>query len=118
MYAPQTFVIQKEKALLCLFSFGITNFWGAYINGGFTVYMIWLFALLYLRSDSNTVPLADAKLSGQLMLLKKSCYIASFLSLLKRDDIIISFSCDLFVMHQGRPVSSNRANRAQRANRK
>ena len=26
--APQKFVIPKEKALLCLFSFGITNFWG------------------------------------------------------------------------------------------
>ena len=27
--------------------------------------MTWLFALLYLLSDSTTVPLADAKLSGQ-----------------------------------------------------
>ena len=40
-------------------------------------------------------------------------YSASFFSLLKRDDIIFSFSCDLFVMHQGRSVSSNRATRGR-----
>ena len=38
MYVPQKFVIPKEKALLCPFSFGITHFWGTYINGGFTVF--------------------------------------------------------------------------------
>ena len=33
------------------------------------------------------------------------------MSLLKRDDTIFSFICDLFVMHQGRLLSSNRATR-------
>ena len=35
--APQKCVIPKEKVLLCLFSFGITNFWGAAIFSDFTV---------------------------------------------------------------------------------
>ena len=58
------------------------------------------FALLYLQSDSTTGPLADAKLSGPPDAFKKGCQITSFLSLLKRDDIIWSpatikdgFSC-------------------------
>ena len=38
MYAPKKFVIPKENRHNSAFSFGITNFWGAYINGGFTVY--------------------------------------------------------------------------------
>ena len=37
MYAPQKFGIPKEKALLCLFSFGITHFWGAAFISDFTV---------------------------------------------------------------------------------
>ena len=38
MYAPQKFVIPKEKVMLCLFSFGITNFWDADIIRGDTVF--------------------------------------------------------------------------------
>ena len=55
-------------------------------------------------------------LAAHVMLLKKGCYITSFLSLLKRDDMIFSFSCDLFVMHQG-PLSKFKSSQ-QRANRK
>ena len=36
--APQKCVIPKEKAILCLFSFGITHFWGADIIRGDTVF--------------------------------------------------------------------------------
>ena len=41
-----------------------------------------LFALLYLRSDSTTVPLADAKLSGSELrdAFNKGFQITSFLS--------------------------------------
>jgi len=46
------------------------------------------FALLYLLSDSTTVPLADAKLSGPCDAFKKGLQLKYFLSLLKRDDII------------------------------
>ena len=46
-----------------------------------------LFALIYLRTDSTTVTLADAKLSGPRDAFKKVFQIMSFLSLLKRDDI-------------------------------
>ena len=42
------------------------------------------FALLYLRSDSTTVPLADAKLSGPRDAFKEGLQRTSFLSLLKR----------------------------------
>ena len=35
--APQKVVTPKEKALLCLFSFGITTFWGASFISDFTV---------------------------------------------------------------------------------
>ena len=80
---------------------------------------IYPFALLYLRSDSTTrtVPLADAKLSGPSDSFEKRLLNSIFLSLLKRDDIIFSFSCYLFVMHQGRSVSSNRATRGQIVNK-
>ena len=44
-------------------------------------------ALLYLRSDSTRVPLADAKLSGPLDAFKKGLEITYLLSLLKRDDV-------------------------------
>ena len=54
-------------------------------DAGRLLQILLLFALLYLRSDYTAVPLADTKL------LKKGCSIASFLSLLKRDDIIFSF---------------------------
>ena len=36
--APPKIVIPKKKALLCLFSFGITNFWGAAFISDFTVF--------------------------------------------------------------------------------
>ena len=39
------------------------------------------------------------------------------MSLLKTDDMIFSFSCDLSLMHQGRPVSSNRATRGRIVNK-
>ena len=39
---------------------------------------IFLFALLYLWSDSTTVPLADAKLSGPRDAFEKMLLIASF----------------------------------------
>ena len=74
-------------------------------------------ALLYLRSDSTTVHLADAKLSGQRDAFEKSLLNSIFLSLLKRDDIIFIFSCDLFVMHQGRSVSSNPGTRGRIVNK-
>ena len=35
--APQKCVIPKEKVMLCLFSFGITIFWGAAFISDFTV---------------------------------------------------------------------------------
>ena len=37
MSAPQKCVIPKEKAMLCLFSFGIKKFWGADIIRGYMV---------------------------------------------------------------------------------
>ena len=49
--------------------------------------------------------------------LKKGCWIASFLSLLKRDDTIFSFSYDLFLMLQGHSVSSNRDTRGRILNK-
>ena len=36
--APQNFFIPKEKAFLCLFSFGITHFWGAAFISAVTVF--------------------------------------------------------------------------------
>ena len=51
-------------------------------------YCLFRIALLYLRSDSTTVPLAAAKLSGPRDAFKKGSQITSFLSLLKRDDTI------------------------------
>ena len=37
--ATQKCVIPKEKVMLCLFFFGITNFWGAGIDKGNTVFV-------------------------------------------------------------------------------
>ena len=79
--------------------------------------MIILFALLYLRSDSTTVPLANAKLSGPCDAFKIRLLNNFFLSLLKRDDIKFSFSCGFFVMHQVRLVSLNRATRGRIVNK-
>ena len=73
--------------------------------------------MINLRSDSTTVPIADAKLSGPRDSFKKGFQKTSFFCLLKRDDMIFSFSCDLFVMHQGRSVSSNRATRERIVNK-
>ena len=53
-------------------------------NSGLT----YAFALLYLPSDSTTVPLADVKLSGQRDAFKKGVQITSFFSILKRDEMI------------------------------
>ena len=36
--APQKCVIPKKNAMLCIFSFGITHFWGADIIRGDTVF--------------------------------------------------------------------------------
>ena len=42
MSAPQKCVIPKEKAMLCLFFFRITHFWGADIIRGDTVFEVLL----------------------------------------------------------------------------
>ena len=67
--------------------------------------VIMKFTLLYLPSDSTTVPLADAKFSGPRDAFKKGFQILSFLSPLKRDDIIWNPATRPFFMHQGRSVS-------------
>ena len=58
-------------------------------------------ALLYLRSDSTTVPLAAAKLCGLGDAFKKGLQKVSFLGLLKRDYSILR---NLLWMHQVRAV--------------
>ena len=50
--APQRCVIPKVKAMLCLFSFGITKFCGAGINRGNTVYQY----LYYFRQACMSIP--------------------------------------------------------------
>ena len=75
-----------------------------------------VFALLYFLSDSTTVPLAAAKFRGPRDALKKGLQKVSFLSFLKRDDIIMNpakTKIDLSLMHQGRESSSNRATRGR-----
>ena len=64
----------------------------------------WIFALLYLPSDSTTVPLADAKLSGPLDAFKKGSQITSFLSILKKDDILWNPATQPFINESG-PLS-------------
>ena len=78
------------------------------------------FVLLYLRSDSTTVPLAATKLRGPRDAFKKGFQKISFVSFLKKDNIMKNtaktksgFSCDLFITHQGREVSLNRATRGR-----
>ena len=70
----------------------------------------------YLQSDSTTVPLANSKLSGRRDAFKKDFQIASFLSLLKREDIIWNPAMRPFLIHQGRLVSSNRVTRGRIVN--
>ena len=61
----------------------------------------WLSALLYLRSDSTTMPLAVPKLRGTGDAFK-GLQKVSFLSLLKRDDYILR---NLLLVHQVRAVA-------------
>ena len=55
-------------------------------------------ANIYLWSDSTTVPLADAKLSGPFDAFKKGFQIKSILSLLKRDDNEENGKNDMFLL--------------------
>ena len=73
------------------------------------------FALFTVRFYYSAVPLADAKLSGPRDAFKKGLQITSFLSLLKRDDIIWNLAMRP-LMHQGRFVTSNRATRGRIVN--
>ena len=80
--------------------------------------------MLYLRSDSTTVPLADAKLRGPSDAFKKGFQTTSSLGLLKSDDIICNpaitkdgFICDLYLMYHDRSVTSNRGTRGQIVNK-
>ena len=73
-------------------------------------------ALLYLQSDSTTVPLADAKLRGPRDAFKKGLQKVFILNLLKRDDII-RFPAEKSLFNVSGPRCKFESSH-QRANRK
>ena len=75
------------------------------------------FALLYLRSDSTTVPIADAKLSGPRDAFEKRLLNSTFFELIEKRWHNIQFQLRPFLMLQGHSVSSNRDTRGRILNK-